>query len=220
MKNQKKTEDKKSVAAASSPAENKSAVKDTPAAEVKAETKATPASKKAVAAKAKPAAKEKTTANKSVAKTAAKPTAKRVAAAKKTVAKTVADKPAKSAAKKAAPTKRTAKKVDVITIDTICAKLEKKLGKKTAVKEKIAVDIEVWGFGDGSNSKMYIGISEEGEITVSPHTYDEKDFRVSLSCANAVAFVDGKLTLRALIESKDFYAEGNIAAAVKLAAIF
>ncbi len=219
MKNQKKTEDKKSVAAASSPAENKSAVKDTPAAEVKAETKATPASKKAVAAKAKPAAKEKTTANKSVAKTAAKPTAKRVAAAKKTVAKTVADKPAKSAAKKAAPTKRTAKKVDVITIDTICAKLEKKLGKKTAVKEKIAVDIEVWGFGDGSNSKMYIEING-GKITVSPHTYDEKDFRVSLSCANAVAFVDGKLTLRALIESKDFYAEGNIAAAVKLAAIF
>lgn len=219
MKDQKKTEDKKSVAATSSPAENKSAVKDTPAAEVKTETKAATAAKKTAAAKAKPAAKAKTAEKKPATKTAAKPAAKRVAAAKKTAAKTVAAKPAKPAAKKAAPAKRTAKKAEVVTIDTICAKLEKKLGKKTSVKEKIAVDIEVWGFEDGSNSKMYIEING-GKITVSPHTYDEKNFRVSLSCANAVAFVDGKLTLKALIESKDFYAEGNIAAAVKLAAIF
>lgn len=220
MKDQKKTGDKKSVVAASAPAENKSAVKDTPAAEVKTETKTASAAKKTTASKAKPAAtKAKTAAKKPAAKTAAKSTAKKATAAKKTTAKAAAAKTAKPATKKTAPAKKTAKKSDAVTIDTICAKLEKKLGKKTSVKEKVAVDIEVWGFEDGSNSKMYIEING-GKITISPHTYEEKDFRVSLSCANAVAFVDGKLTLKALIESKDFYAEGNIAAAVKLAAIF
>lgn len=219
MKDQKKTGDKKPVAAASAPAENKSAVKDTSAAEVKTETKTASAAKKTTASKAKPAAaKAKTAAKKPAAKTAAKSTAKKVTAAKKTTAG-AAVKTAKTAAKKTAPAKKTAKKSDAVTVGTICTKLEKKLGKKTSVKEKVAVDIEVWGFEDGSNGKMYIEING-GKITVSPHTYEEKDFRVSLSCANAVAFVDGKLTLKALIESKDFYAEGNIAAAVKLAAIF
>lgn len=217
MKDQKKSGDKKSVVATSSPAGNKPAVKDTPAAEVKTETVS--AAKKTTASKTKPAAKTKTAEKKPAAKTAAKSTAKKATAAKKTTDKPSAVKETKSTVKKTAPAKRTAKKSDVITIETICAKLEKRIGKKTSVKEKIAVDIEVWGFEDGSNSKMYIEVNA-GKITVSPHTYDEKDFRVSLSCANAVAFVEGKLTLKALIESKDFYAEGNVAAAVKLASIF
>lgn len=219
MKDQKKSVDKKSVAATSSSAGNKSAVKDSPAAEVKTETKTVPAAKKTTAPKAKPAAKAKTAEKKPAAKTAAKSTAKKATAAKKTTDKPAVVKEAKSAVKKTAPAKRTAKKSDAVTIDTICAKLEKKIGKNTSVKEKIAVDIEVWGFEDGSNGKMYIEVNA-GKITVSPHTYDEKDFRVSLSCANAVAFVEGKLTLKSLIESNDFYAEGNIAAAVKLASIF
>ncbi len=218
MKDQKKTEDKKSVVT-SSHAENKSDVKDTPAIEVKTETKSAPAAKKTTAPKAKPAAiKAKAVDKKPATKTTAKSVAKKSDADKKTTAKSAAAKTTKPVTKRT-PTKRTTKKADVITIDTICSKLEKKIGKKTSLKEKIAVDIEVWGFEDGSNSKMYVEING-GKITVSPHTYDEKDFRVSLSCANAVAFVDGKLTMKALIESKDFYAEGNIASAVKLASIF
>ena len=53
-----------------------------------------------------------------------------------------------------------------------------------------------------------------------PHSYDAKDFRVSLSFANAMAFANGKLTLAELLESKDFYAEGNIVSAALLASIF
>ena len=156
-------------------------------------------------------------------KTAAevKSTAAKKTAAKKPAAKSVG-RPAKSAKTTAAKTttrKAPAKKT--VTIDTVCKKLEKKISKTkaAAIKGKIAVDIEVWGFEDGSNGKMYVEVNN-GVVTVSPHTYIEKDFRVSLSYANAAAFVDGKLSLSALLDSKDFYAEGNIAAAVKLSSIF
>ena len=156
-------------------------------------------------------------------KTAAevKSTAAKKTAAKKPAAKSVG-RPAKSAKTTAAKTttrKAPAKKT--VTIDTVCKKLEKKISKTkaAAIKGKIAADIEVWGFEDGSNGKMYVEVNN-GVVTVSPHTYIEKDFRVSLSYANAAAFVDGKLSLSALLDSKDFYAEGNIAAAVKLSSIF
>lgn len=179
----------------------------------------------AVKTDAKPATK-KTAAKKPAAKTAAAKTAKAPKAAKtaakttKTAktAKTTKTAAAKSTAAKKAPAKRAAK---VTTIETVCKKIEKKISKTkaAAVKEKIAVDIEVWGFEDGSNGKMYIEVNN-GVATVSPHTYEAKDFRISVSYANAAAFIDGKLSLKALVESKDFYAEGNIAAAVKLASIF
>ncbi len=156
-------------------------------------------------------------------KTAAevKSTAAKKTAVKKPAAKPVG-RPAKSA--KTAAAKTTTKRAPAkktVTIDTVCKKLEKKISKTkaAAIKSKIAVDIEVWGFEDGSNGKMYVEVNN-GAVTVSPHTYIEKDFRVSLSYANAAAFVDGKISLSALLDSKDFYAEGNIAAAVKLASIF
>ncbi len=194
------------IKSAKKPDEKKTA-EETKTAAVKTEAK--PAAKKAPAKK--PAAK---TAAAKATKTAAK-TAKPAKAAAKTAK---ASKTAKTAAAKKAPAKKAAK---VTTVETVCKKLEKKISKTkaAAVKEKVAVDIEVWGFEDGSNGKMYIEVNN-GVVTVSPHTYNEKDFRVSVSYANAAAFLDGKLTLKALVESKDFYAEGNIAAAVKLASIF
>lgn len=217
MNNAKKSAEKKTV----SPAENK------PAAEVKTEVKpAAPAAKsavkKAASSKAdKPTAAKTKTASKTAAKTASKPAAKKAAA--KTVAKPTAK---KTAAKPAAKTdgaaaKKGGRKPKAVTILTICEKLEKKISKTkaAAVKGKVAADIEVWGFEDGSNAMMYVEIID-GKVTVSPHNYEARDFRVSLSFANAVAFADGKLSLTDLVASNDFYAEGNIAAAVKMAAIF
>lgn len=139
------------------------------------------------------------------------------AALKKTASnKTSAAKP-KAAVKKTVAKK--APKKPSITIETICGKVEQMLPKTASFKEKIAVDIEVWGFEDGSNAKMYIE-ANDGKVTVSPHTYNEKDFRVALSFANAKNFIDGKLTLKEMLTSSDFYAEGNIVAALKLAALF
>ncbi len=170
------------------------------------------------------------TEKKSAAKTTAAPSAKQTASKTAKTTSTAAKKPvAKSSAKpaaKAAATKTTAKvpakkapKKPVVTIDTICKKVEKLLPKTASFKEKIAVDIEVWGFEDGSNAKMYIE-ANDGKVTVSPHTYDAKDFRVSVSFAIAKAFVDGKMTLKEMVTSPDFYAEGNIGAAIRLASIF
>lgn len=237
MNNAKKPEIKK--AAAQTAADNKPVVKEAPAAEVKTEAKATSA-----APTAKPAT--KTTAKKAASKTetaakkpAAKSTAKKTAAksaktdkpAAKTTAKTAAKPAAKAAAKKTTsvdaktaaktPAKKGGRKPAPVTIDTICDKLKKKISKTkaAAIKEKIAVEIEVWGFEDGSNSYMYVEVND-GKVTVSPHNYEAKSFRVSLSFANAVAFITGKTNLKKLVESVDFYAEGNIASAVKLAAIF
>lgn len=149
---------------------------------------------------------------------------KKAASAAKPVSKTTAaaaTKTTKKSAKKPVAAKKTVRKPKPITIDMICGLLEKKISKEKVAKinETIAVDIEVWGFDDGSNRKMYIEVMD-GKVSVMPHSYDAKNFRVSLSFANAMNFVKGKTTLAELLESKDFYAEGNIVSAIKLAAIF
>lgn len=218
-----KTTAKKTVSAA---AESKTAAVSkaakTPA---KAEAKVTakPAVEKKPAVKAeKPAAEKKTAkttakpaaAKTAAAKTAKKPAAKKTAAAKKTTTK--------AAAKTA--TKKPAKKAPVVNAETICAKLEKKISKSkaAAIKEKIAVDIEVHGFAEGNAQQwLYIEV-DGGKVTVSPHNYNAKDFRISISFESAMAFVDGKITVKELtqLEPEKFYADGNIAKAVKLASIF
>ncbi len=179
----------------------------------KTEEKKTAAKTAAKTAEAKPAVKP---AAKTTKPAAAKKTAT-PAAAKKTTAKTTAK--TKEAPVTAA--KKPGRKPKPVTIETICGLVEKKIAKfkASAIKETVAVDIEVWGFEDGSNHKMYIEV-KDGKASVMPHSYDAKDFRVSLSFANAVDFANGKITLAALLEDKDFYAEGNISAAVKLAKLF
>lgn len=161
-------------------------------------------------------------------KTASKTAAKTPSAAKKAPAKTASKAPAKTAkttkatAKKAVPAaKKAGRKPKPITIDNICKLIEKKIVKANAakIKDTIAADIEVWGFEDGTNQKMYIEV-KDGKANVMPHSYDAKDFRISLSFANALDFANGKITLAKLLESNDFYAEGNIVSAIKLAAIF
>lgn len=218
-----KTTAKKTINAA---AESKTAaVSKTAKTPAKAEAKLTPkvtakpatkpeVEKKSAVKAEKPAA-EKKTAKTTAAKTEKKPAAKKTtAAAKKTTTKTAA----KTAAKKPA------KKAPVVNAETICAKLEKKISKTkaAAIKEKIAVDIEVHGFTEGNaNQWLYIEI-DGGKATVSPHNYNARDFRVSINFENAMAFVDGKLSVKDIVnlEPEKFYAEGNIAKAVKLAAIF
>ena len=217
----------KKTAANSAATETKTAASEP----VKAPAK-TASEKKPAAKAAKPAAEKKPAAAKTVkaakpaaekaaaAKTEAKTPVKKTAAAKTTAKSTTAKAPAKPAAAKKPAAKKAA---PVVSAETICAKLEKKISKSkaAAIKEKIAVDIEVYGFTEGEASqKMYIEVNE-GKVVVSPHSYETKDFRVAISFDKAVAFADGKMALKDLIAAPEgFYAEGNIAKAVKLAAIF
>lgn len=202
------------------------------ATEVKASTEPVKAAEKPVSGKksaaktAKPAAEKKPAAAKT-AKTA-KPAAEKATAAKTETkaapAKKAAAKSAAKAAPKAAAAKKPAKKAaPVVSGETICAKLEKMISKTKAasIKEKIAVDIEVYGFTEGEASqKMYIEVND-GKIVVAPYNYEAWNVRVSVNLENALAFVDGKKTLKDLIMSAEgFFAEGNIAEAVKIAAVF
>lgn len=163
----------------------------------------------------------KTTTKKTAAKTAVKPAAKAPAKAAKTTKPAAKKTAAKKTTAKKAPAKKAVRKPKPVTVENICKLIEKKIvkSKAAAVKTDVAVDIEVWGFEDGSNQKMYIEV-KGGKVSVMPHSYDAKDFRVSLSFANAMAFANGKLTLAKMLESKDFYAEGNIVSAIVLASIF
>lgn len=154
---------------------------------------------------------------KNAAKTSKTTSSSSTAALKKTASNKTSAGKSKATVKKTVAKK--APKKPSITIETICGKVEQMLPKTAPFKEKIAVDIEVWGFEDGSNAKMYIE-ANDGKVTVSPHTYNEKDFRVALSFVNAKNFIDGKLTLKEMLASSDFYAEGNIVAALKLASLF
>lgn len=156
---------------------------------------------------------EKKTARKSDVKPDTKVTEE--TAKKKTVKRKVSDVP---------DTKPVAKKVPPkpISIETICEKVEKKIDKTKAadIGKTIAADIEVWGFEDGSNHHMFIEI-KDGNTNVQPHVYNDKTFRVAISFANAVAFVNGKKTLEDLINDPEgFFAEGNIVDAIKLSKIF
>lgn len=197
MKNSKKTEEVKTTATA---AASKSTAKAQPKTETKSAAAKTTAIKKPAATKAEPA--------------------KKAASAKKTTTKTTAK---KTTTKKTETTSKPAAKKtkSPVTIDTICEKLEKKINKTkaAAIKKTIAVDIEVYEFEDGSNQKMYVEI-KDGKVTVAPHSYDDKNFRVAISFENAVAFVNGKTTLSELLDSDRFYAEGNIVDAVKFVTIF
>ena len=167
------------------------------------------AEKKTVTAKTE----TKSAAEKKSVKSTADKTEKKSAAGKSSAGrKTTADAPKTT-------TRRTSKKI--VTIETICTKVGKRISKDKAaeIKEKIAVDIEVWGFEDGPK-KMYIEISE-GKAAVAPYSYDDKDFSVYINIEKAGAFADGKISLKELFEDSDkFHAEGNIVKAVKLAAIF
>ena len=94
---------------------------------------------------------------KSTPKSAAKPAAKTPAKTTKT-AKTAA----KPVAKKTAAAKKTVRKPRSITVENICKLVEKKIvkSKVSSAKFNVAVDIEVWGFEDGSNQKMYIEVKD------------------------------------------------------------
>lgn len=168
---------------------------------------AAPAEKKAEAPKTevKAAAAEKKPAEK---KAAAKPAAKKPAA-KKAAAKPAAKKPA---AKKPAAKKAPAKKE--ITVADVAAKLAKKLDAKkaAAIDGKCAVDIKLYGQFE---AHMYIEV-KDGKLNVAPYDYVERDIEAAVSVENALAIIDGKLSIADALADGRLYAFGNIGVAAKL----
>lgn len=196
--------EKKAIVPAEKPAE---AAKPEVKTEAKAEIKAAPAAaaEKKVAADKKAPAEKKAAAKKPAAKKTAKPAAKK-AAAKKTVAK-AEEKPAKRAYNR-----------KPLTAADIAAKLEKKLDAKKAagINGKVAVDIKLYGQFE---AHIYIEV-KDNKLTVAPYDYIERDIEAAISVENALAIINGKLTLADALADGRLYAFGNIGAAAKLSVLF
>ena len=176
--------------------------KPAPVKETKPEVKAAPA--KTEKAAAKPAEK------------AAKPAAK--------AAKSAAKKPAAKAAKAAPaaePKKKGGRKPKPVMIGDICAKLYKKIDKTKAakIKDLVAADVEVWGWEDGTNKHLFVEVLD-GKVRVEPYDYIDCTLKAHICFADAMAFLDGKLTLADALASGKLNANGNVGAALRLAGIF
>lgn len=162
------------------------------AAEVKAEVKAVPAPAEAPKAEAK------------------KP------ATKKSSAKSAASKPAT----KAEPKKRVPRKPKTVTVDDIVAKIYKRIdkaaAKSIAAEGKAAVDIKLYGQFE---AHMYIEV-KNGNVSVAPYDYIERDIEAAISVENALAIADGKLSIKDAVENGALYVFGNVQFALKLAKLF
>lgn len=181
--------------------------KTTPKTAPKTETAAKPVEKAAVKAaevKAVPAPAE-----------APKAEAKKPAA-RKTSAKTAA----KKTAAKAEPKKRAPRKPKPVTVDDIVAKIYKRIdktaAKSIAAEGKAAVDIKLYG---PFEAHMYIEV-KNGNVSVAPYDYIERDIEAAISVEDALAIADGKLSIKDAVENGALYVFGNVQFALKLAKLF
>lgn len=174
--------------------------------EIKTEAKieAKPAAEKKAPAEKKTAAK-KPAAKKPATKKTAKPAAKKTAAKKTTVK--AEEKPAKRAYNR-----------KVLTAADIATKLAKKLDAKKAadINGKIAVDVKLYGQFE---AHIYIEV-KDNKLTVAPYDYIERDIEAAISVENALAIINGKLTIADALADGRLYAFGNIGAAAKLSVLF
>ena len=137
-------------------------------------------------------------------------------AAKKTSAKTAA----KKNAAKAEPKKRAPRKPKPVTVDDIVAKIYKRIdktaAKSIAAEGKAAVDIKLYG---PFEAHMYIEV-KNGNVSVAPYDYIERDIEAAISVENALAIADGKLSIKDAVENGALYVFGNVQFALKLAKLF
>ena len=66
---------------------------------------------------------------------------------------------------------------------------------------------------------MYIEV-KDGKLSVAPYDYIERDIEAAISVENAVAIVEGKLSIADALADGRLYAFGNVGIAAKLAKLF
>ncbi|MBQ8932430.1 MAG: SCP2 sterol-binding domain-containing protein [Ruminiclostridium sp.] len=144
-------------------------------------------------------------------KTTAKAAAKKPAA-KKTTAKAATKKPtAKKTAEKKTTKKAVRKQPDIIALADMLRKAV--AGKDvSAVNEKIAVQIKVYGEYEGY---MYI-LVDNGTVSVEPYGYIDNDIHVDMPIDDVISIVKGKYDFKAKVLSGDLYALGSLTKMIKL----
>ena len=143
-------------------------------------------------------------------KTTAKAAAKKPAA-KKTTAKAATKKPtAKKTAEKKTTKKAVRKQPDIIALADMLRKAV--AGKDvSAVNEKIAVQIKVYGEYEGY---MYI-LVDNGTVSVEPYGYIDNDIHVDMPIDDVISIVKGKYDFKAKVLSGDLYALGSLTKMIK-----
>lgn len=142
-------------------------------------------------------------------------------AAKKPAAKKAAPAAKKAVAEKTKPAARKGgRKPKPVTVDYIVAKIYKRIdkaaAKKIAAEGKAAVDIKLYGTFE---AHMYIEV-KNGNVSVAPYDYIEKDIEAAVSVENALAIADGKLSVKEAVENGALYVFGNVQFALKFAELF
>ena len=85
--------------------------------------------------------------------------------------------------------------------------------KAASIDGKVAVDIKLYG---AFEAHMYIEV-KDGALNVQPYDYIERDIEAAVSVENALAIIDGKLSIADALADGRLYAFGNVGAAAKLA---
>ena len=138
-------------------------------------------------------------------------------AAKKPAAKTAAKKAAKT---DAAPRKRAPRKPKEITVNDVVAKIYKRIdkaaGKQVAAEGRAAVDIKLYG---PFEAHMYIEV-KDGNVSVEPYDYIERDLEAAVPVDVALAIADGKTTVKEAVENGSLYVFGNVQFALRFAKLF
>lgn len=148
------------------------------------------------------------------------PKAESAKAAKKAPAKKSAAKKAAPAAKAEAPKKRAGRKPKPVIVDDIVAKIYKRIdknaAKKVAENGKAAVDIKLYG---SFEAHMYIEV-KNGNVSVAPYDYIERDLEAAVPVDVALAIADNKITVAEAVEDGSLYVFGNVQFALKFAELF
>ncbi len=135
--------------------------------------------------------------------------------------KSSAEKTAETAKKKTSRRSTKAQPVqeaEPVTVDTIIEKLKSKIvtAKAADIKGKIAIDIKLYGTFE---HHMYI-LVDNGQVFVEPYEYNDRDIDVSVSVENALAIIDGKISVKDALINEQLLAYGKIGLAFKIAPLF
>lgn len=170
--------------------------------------------------KSAPAKAVKTAEAKSAPAKAAKTAEAAPAKAPKAAKKPAAKESEKTVDTAAAPKKRAGRKPKPVTVDDIVAKISKRIdksaGKLVAAEGKAAVDIKLYG---AFEAHMYIEV-KDGNVSVEPYDYIERDLEAAVPVDVALAIANGKITVKEAIENGTLYVFGNVQFALKFAKLF
>lgn len=143
-------------------------------------------------------------------------------AAKKPAAKPAAAKKTEKPAAKAetAPKKRAGRKPKPITVNDVVAKIYKRIdkaaGKQIAEEGRAAIDIKLYG---PFEAHMYIEV-KNGNVSVEPYDYIERDLEAAVPVDVALAIAEGKVSVKEAVENGSLYVFGNVQFALKFAKLF